>query len=255
MEIVTEELVRRLETVGVEFIAGWCSDIPGVRVERFGDARASLNPDEPELDFQNMVMGLYPNDAGKVDPILRFYADAGVRPWFELPPASEPARLSIPLGDAGARPIGFSSMLYGSPKRLDADARVREARPDEAPVFADVLLRGHGAPDEASREHIVRWAQAETSRMFVAQVDGEVAAAAALHYSGGIAYLANASTLPEARGLGLQTALIAARMIAAAEAGSDLVSSQATWSSQSQRNLERAGLSIAYTKTIWRVQA
>lgn len=255
MELVTEELARRLEAVGVEFLAGWCSDIPGVRVEQFGDAQASLNPEQPELDFQNMVMGLYPEDAGEVEPILQFYAEAGVRPWFELPPASEFDRVSVPLAHAGACPIGFSTMLCGSPVRFDADPRVREARPDEAPIFADVLLRGHGAPEEASREHIVRWAEAETSLMFVGEEDGRVVAAAALHFSDGIAYLANASTLPEARGLGLQTALIAARMTAAFEAGSDLVSSQATWSSQSQRNLERAGLSIAYTKTIWRVQA
>jgi len=54
------------------------------------------------------------------------------------------------------------------------------------------------------------------------------------------------------RGGGLQSALIRARISAAAAAGSEIVCSGASWASQSQRNLERAGLRIAYTKTVWR---
>jgi GNAT superfamily N-acetyltransferase len=241
--------------VGVEFMAGWCSEIPGVRVERFGAARASLNPGAPEVDFMNMVMGLYPEDAPLVDAILGAYTRAGVRPWLELPPAPGFERLSAPLAAAGARPIGFSTMLYGRPARREADARVGEAPVEEARAFADVLLRGHGAPDSASRDHIVGWAEGENARMFVAELDGRIVAAGALVLDDEIAYLANASTLPEARGLGLQTALVAARMTAAVEAGYDLVSSQAVRASQSERNLQRAGLSIAYTKTVWRVLA
>jgi hypothetical protein len=36
--------------------------------------------------------------------------------------------------------------------------------------------------------------------------------------------------------------------------GAALVCASASWASQSQRNLERAGLRVAYTKTVWRVQ-
>jgi ribosomal protein S18 acetylase RimI-like enzyme len=84
-------------------------------------------------------------------------------------------------------------------------------------------------------------------------VDGVAAAAGAL-VLGEVANLANASTLPQFRGRGLQSALIRARMAAAAAAGADLVCAGASWASQSQRNLERAGLRIASTKTTWRVQ-
>lgn len=251
--IVSEELARRLEGVGVEFIAGWLRGIPGVRVEPFGSAEASINPVLPEVDFMNMVMGLYPEDAAELGAILSFYAGGGVRPWFELPPAPGFAALAAPLGDAGARPVGFHTMLYGPSRTGERDPRVREARPEEAAEFADVLLRGHGAPDEASRAHIVDWAGRDGSWMYVGEIDGRIAAAAALVLHDDLAYLANASTLPESRGRGLQTALIAARIDAAARAGIPLVSSQAAWSSASQRNLERAGLRIAYTKTVWRM--
>ena len=231
----------------------WLRGIPGVRIERFGDAWAPVNPDEPELDFQNRVVGLSPEDAGELDAIFAFYREAGVRPWFELPPAYDFERLSGPLLVGGARPIGFHTVLYGEPSRFDADARVREVGPGEAELFADVLLRGHGVPDEVPRGHVARWAENPTSRLFVAEVDGVAAAAGAL-VLGEVANLANASTLPEFRGRGLQSALIRARIGAAAAAGADLVCAGASWASQSQRNLERAELRIAYTKTTWRVQ-
>jgi GNAT superfamily N-acetyltransferase len=251
--LVPDELSRRIDRAEAEFMLDWLRGIPGVRIESFGGAWAPVNPDEPELDFQNRVIGLSPEDAGELDAIFAYYRDAGVRPWFELPPAHDFARLSGPLAAAGAFPIGFHTVLYGEPSRLEADPRVREIGPDEAELFADVLLRGHGVPDEVPRSHIARWAENPTSRLFVAEVDGVPAAAGAL-VLGDVANLANASTLPEFRGRGLQSALIRARIGAAAAAGSELVCAGASWASQSQRNLERAGLRIAYTKTVWRLQ-
>jgi hypothetical protein len=251
--LASDDLSRRIEGAEAGFMLDWLRGIPDVRLERFGGAWAPVNPDEPELDFQNRVIGLSPEDAGELDAILAFYREAGVRPWFELPPAHDFERLSGPLSAAGARPIGFQTVVYGEPARFDPDPRVREIGPDEAELFANVLLRGHGVPDEVPRSHVARWAQSPTSRLFVAEVDGVAAAAGAL-VLGEVANLANASTLAEFRGRGLQSALIRARIAAAAVAGAELVCAGAPWASQSQRNLERAGLRIAYTKTVWRVQ-
>jgi GNAT superfamily N-acetyltransferase len=249
--LASHDLCRRIERAEADFMLDWLRGIPGVRIERFGRAWAPVNPDEPELDFQNRVIGLVPEDAGELDAILAFYLEAGVRPWFELPPADDFWRLSGPLVASGALPIGFHTVLYGEPALFDADPRVREVGQGEAELFADVLLRGHGVPDEVPRGHVARWAASPTSRLFVAEVDGVAAAAGALAL-GEVANLANASTLPQFRGRGLQSALIRARIAAAA--GAELVCAGASWASQSQRNLERAGLRIAYTKTTWRVQ-
>ena len=68
-----------------------------------------------------------------------------------------------------------------------------------------------------------------------------------------VGYLANASTLPAFRRRGVQGALIAARIADARAAGCEAVCSQAEFGSASQRNLERAGLSVAYTKAVWRL--
>jgi GNAT superfamily N-acetyltransferase len=250
---VPADLSRRIDRAEADFMLDWLRGIPGVRIERFGAAWAPVSPEEPELDFQNRLIGLYPEDAGQLDAILAYYREAGVRPWFELPPAHDFERLSGPLVAAGARPIAFHTVLYGEPRRFDPDARVREVGAGEAELFADVLLRGHGVPDDVPRSHVARWAANASSRLYLAEVDGVPAAAGAL-VLGEVANLANASTLPEFRGRGLQSALIRARISAAAAVGSELVCSGASWASQSQRNLERAGLRIAYTKTVWRLQ-
>jgi len=253
LPLATPELVRRLELAAVEATLEWVEGLADVRVERFGDGYAAVNPALPEVDFMNTVMGLSPGDAGQVEAIAARYAADDVHPWFELAPADDAQPLYEALVGIGGRLIGFYTVLYGRPERHDPGTRIRAARPDEAQAFGEVLLRGHGAPEDAEVRHVVRWAELPGMEMFVAEVDGRLAAAGALAVASGIGYLASASTLPEFRGRGLQRGLILARVDAAARAGCELVSSQAAFASGSQRNLQRAGLQIAYTKTVWRV--
>jgi N-acetylglutamate synthase-like GNAT family acetyltransferase len=91
-------------------------------------------------------------------------------------------------------------------------------------------------------------------RLYLARVDGVPAGSAALTVGGGLGYLANAATAPEMRGRGCQTALLARRIADAAAAGCDEVVSLAEFGSGSQRNLERAGLRVAFTQAVWRMQ-
>ena len=88
-------------------------------------------------------------------------------------------------------------------------------------------------------------------RLYIATVDGTPAAFAALFVRDGVGSLAGAATVPALRGRGCQTALLHRRIADADDDGCDLIASQATPGSVSQRNMERAGLRIAYTKAIW----
>jgi hypothetical protein len=63
--------------------------------------------------------------------------------------------------------------------------------------------------------------------------------------------LAAAATLPAFHGRGAQTALIHRRLADAAAAGCTLLAVEATPGSQSERNLERIGLRLAYTRVVW----
>jgi hypothetical protein len=72
---------------------------------------------------------------------------------------------------------------------------------------------------------------------------------------GGVALLAGASTIPEGRGRGAQQALLASRLSYAVEYGCDLAMMCAAPGSGSQRNAERRGFRIAYTRLKWRMKA
>ncbi len=71
-----------------------------------------------------------------------------------------------------------------------------------------------------------------------------------MHLRNGVAVLAGGGTLPEFRGRGGQTALLRRRVSDASSSGCDLVVSQATPGSTSQRNMERIGFHPAYTELI-----
>lgn len=86
----------------------------------------------------------------------------------------------------------------------------------------------------------------------VAYDGDEPVATGALHVSGNTAYLGGAATVPASRGRGAQAALLAGRLRAAAEQGARLVTAKVGVGSASERNLERAGFSVAGGVTQWR---
>jgi GNAT superfamily N-acetyltransferase len=89
--------------------------------------------------------------------------------------------------------------------------------------------------------------EAET-RCFLSLVDGRPAGGGAMFMHEKIVGLFSGSTLPFARGRGAQTALIQARLRAAREAGCDLAFIKTAPGNASQRNVQRAGFRLAYTK-------
>jgi hypothetical protein len=70
----------------------------------------------------------------------------------------------------------------------------------------------------------------------------------------GVAGFALAATLPEFRGQGGQAAMLHQRMVDAEAAGAHLIVAQCEFASISQRNLQRAGFQVAYTKATWKRQ-
>jgi GNAT superfamily N-acetyltransferase len=67
----------------------------------------------------------------------------------------------------------------------------------------------------------------------------------------GVAIFAGASTIPAWRRRGAQQALLETRFQYALQAGCDLAMMVAEPGSSSQRNAERQGFRIAYTRTKW----
>jgi GNAT superfamily N-acetyltransferase len=83
---------------------------------------------------------------------------------------------------------------------------------------------------------------------YLASVEGDVAAGAALVIHQGLATLCADGTIARFRRLGFQSELIAARLNEAAAQGCDMATASTLPGSQSQRNYERLGFQVAYTK-------
>ncbi len=210
---------------------------------------------------QTFGLGLYEVLApSALDEIERFFLDRGAEVMHEVCPFAGAATLEM-LCARGYRPFEISNVLYRGVERaaeaLPADVRVRVVDESEAEVWSDISARGwtHEHPE---LEEFVRGMGAvcvarEQSPGFLAEIDGTPGAAGALILHEGVALFGGAATVPELRRRGLQAALLHERMRYAAEHGCDLAMMVAEAGSNSQRNAERKGFRVAYTRLKWRL--
>ncbi|WGW13149.1 hypothetical protein LWF01_05095 [Saxibacter everestensis] len=87
-------------------------------------------------------------------------------------------------------------------------------------------------------------------RAFIASRNGQPLAAAAMSLHATCAVLGGASTLPAARDLGAQTALLAHRLSLAANLGASLAAATAAPASPSIGNLTKLGFTVV-ARTAW----
>ena len=95
-------------------------------------------------------------------------------------------------------------------------------------------------------------ARKTSGHSFIAEFSGEAIAAGGLTIHAGVALFAGASTVPEGRRKGAQNALLTARLHFAVKNGCDIAMMCALPGGASQRNAERQGFRIAYTRMKWR---
>lgn len=268
---LTEELAHRLDQAAVAWSRAWMDGIAAVELGSFAPhVLAPCHPSRPDLDFQNRVNGLRPTDASLVPLIVDWYAERGVRPWFELVPSDDAGDLLAALAAAGAVPIGFHGVVHGPAAPPPASAAralapdlqvdvvvVDSADADAFATFRRVRTEAHELPpgirDEAAAD-LGGWRHAAGATLYLATVAGVPAATAALTVDrdSGIAYLADGATVPAFRGRGLQSLLIGRRLVDGAAAGATVSASQASFGTTSHRNLQRAGLTGGFTKLVLR---
>jgi hypothetical protein len=145
------------------------------------------------------------------------------------------------------------SVLFGVPTTIQpggSGITVCEVVPSDRDVFFSLWLVSQ-PPEEWKALRVLGRAEFADWRCYVAFVGGQPVAIAGLYLRDGVGVMASGNTLPAFRGQGCQTALLCQRITDAALAGCDLILSQATPGTVSQRNLERVGLRTAYTQAIW----
>jgi GNAT superfamily N-acetyltransferase len=209
---------------------------------------------------QTFGLGLFEELTPAVlDRVEAFFKQHGAHVHHELSPFVGIPALDL-LCTRNYRPIEVSSVMCRPVQPLLPDGSgsritVRVIEPADVDVWADVSARGwsHEHPELADflRGHGVIAAVREQSPAFLAEIDGVPGAAGVLCLHEGVALFGGSATVPEWRRRGLQSALLQARLRYAHDHGCDLAMMVALPGSNSQRNAERAGFRIAYTRTKW----
>lgn len=201
-----------------------------------------------------------PVSADDLDAVEDFYRGYGL-----------PAKIDLcPLGDRslvdelGRRGYGFSmffnvqirpSMAEDADLAPPPEIRVVPATGASAELWA-LTMACNSSPHEpiADDNTWLALARIVTQRpgvtCFLATIGDEVVGGAALMIREGLVTFFSTTTLLPYRGRGVQMALVRARLAFAARAGCDLVTVSTLPGNQSQRNMQRAGFQVVYTRII-----
>lgn len=210
---------------------------------------------------QTFGLGIFePLTPAALDQIERFFRDRGAVAVHEVSPLAGIPTLDL-LCARGYRPIELSSVMFrlvDRPRaRENSSVTARVAAPEESALWAEVSARGWAHDNPDLRRFLERFGMIAFARKhsvhFIAGLNGQPGAAGALTLHDGIALFVGAATVPEMRRHGLQAALLESRLAYAFEHGCPLAMMVTEAGSQSQRNAERQGFRIAYTRTKWRL--
>ncbi len=192
-----------------------------------------------------------------IERVERFFTSKGARPLVSVCPLADPA-VHLALAARGWLLGGFENVLV---RRYAGQVRSGRAAPgieiveavseQDRHTWALAATTGFSDPLEPLPAQLQLGAVVAADphiRLFLAVVDGCVAGTGALTVDDGVAWLSADATLPHFRRRGVQSALQWHRLRVGAQAGCDLAVSEAAPGSQSQRNQERAGFQVAYTR-------
>jgi GNAT superfamily N-acetyltransferase len=263
-------LSRRLERAEgfacVQFVAARRNQFPASGAEWMECAGAYVAFDGIDSPItQTFSLGLLEDATpSTLDTLEKFFLDRGADVFHEVSPFAGVALFEL-LCSRGYRPIELTNVLYQplprsaelAAARLNNAVTVRTITPEEAPLWTSISARGWSHEHPELHQFLldvgVISANREGSTCFIAEVNGTPGAAGALCIHQGVALLAGAATVPELRRLGLQSALLQYRLQYAHDHGCDVAMIGTAPGSGSQRNAEREGFRIAYTRTKWRL--
>lgn len=260
------DLARRLEQAEGAACASFAVARQSVRPSSESEwariAGAWVVFDGPESPItQSFGLGIFEEaTAGLLDDVEAFFLDRGAPVFHEVCPLAGVPLLDL-LCERGYRPVELSSVLYReveAPKWASSgEITVRITEPGETAAWNAISSRAwsHDLPELAGFLHEMGevLAARDQGLCLLAEYEGQPAAAASMSICDGVALFSGAATLPEFRRRGLQGALLHARLQLASDRGCDMAMMVAAAGSESQRNAERKGFRIAYTRTKWKL--
>lgn len=251
---------RLAHVLGMRAVAALDGNPFGMEVAEFDGAFALRSRGVPVVDQYNRVYELAERHLERLSEIVSYHRSCSIVGRIEVTPAHESGPLLQALCAAGYAPEYTKPVLCADARREAAgvrsnpDVEIIPAREEHLDVFLDVWADGFGIPaflHESVKEIRRQWFCVEGFQRFLAFHRGKPAGAAGLFVDGDIGYLCFAATRPEFRGNGIQSQLIERRWDAARAAGCRWVITETDFDTQSQHNMERAGMQIAFMKSSW----
>jgi len=264
------ELSRRLERTearsNVDFVKARAEMFPSSGAEWMEAAGAYAMFDGIESPLtQTFGLGIFDEVTNHdLNEIEAFFKERGAPVLHEVSPLADASLITL-LNERGYQPIEFTSVMYcplaadinlGVPINPKIVTRIIEA--GEEKIWAQTSASGWVTEMPEHFDFMNEFgeigARCAGAKSFIAEIEHQPIAAGALFVYDGTALLAGASTVPEGRRQGAQSALLDARLRFAAKRGCTIAMMGAAPGSQSQRNAEKNNFRIAYTRTKWQLK-
>ena len=230
----------------------------GIGIREFPPA-AAMWMSKIDILACNRVLGLGlagPPDRKTVEEIIATYERAMVPRFIvQLAPLVTVGPTITAISDLGLAPITNWVRLVrdvSSPGPSSTKLRVDEIGPELGAKFGEIMCAGFGF-DPALGLPLAAMVGTPGWKFYLAYLDDRPIGTALLVVDGKIGWLGFAATLPEARGHGAQSALIARRILDARTAGCEVLSVETAEQTQareapSYRNILRAGFEVGYLR-------
>jgi GNAT superfamily N-acetyltransferase len=236
----------------------------GVERLDFGPVQATIATDLTDFLMMNPILGATEPGAvegGHLAAATTWAGERGARPYVPVAPDAPGTVAAERWLESNGFESGYASMklvrnahppLFREPRGVE----VIELDAGSEEPFGTIAAVGFGLPAWAAA-FFAALPGREGWRCYVARVDGEAQACAAMLSEGEVAEFGIAATLEQARGRGCQLALLHRRIRDAAEAGCRTLFVETGERvpgrpSGSYRNLLRAGFEEAYLRPNWR---
>jgi GNAT superfamily N-acetyltransferase len=246
-------LARRIEAGHAHSAA---ASTPGIAVEPIAGGQAIFHqPDSPMT--QAIAIGLEGAvAASELDRLEAFFHSRASAAIIDLCTLADPSVLAL-IHERGYGVREISNVMV---RRLDRAEQYHEAAPGitiksvasgEYPAWSRLVVQGFSGQDDVPEDQLEMMADLNPwPESFFGLWDGSRSAAAAMDVHAGLATFFGDATLVNARGHGLQLALIRHRLERAAQLGCDLATASVVPGSISHRNYERAGFQLVYARVM-----
>ncbi|MFD3401935.1 GNAT family N-acetyltransferase [Kribbella sp. NPDC058693] len=248
----------------VDFVAGAPEPLReklGISSRRVGDLQALVLREDPS-GFFNRAGGFESVSVETLTEVCDFFRAGGLSAGaFAIAPSLLPADWATTAAQLNltesTRFAKLACTLDTVPAAVDSDLRIARVEPEQAEQFATVMMNTFGFTTPAMIDLTASCVGRENWQQYAAWDNDELVAVGSIFVNGACADMFGGATTPAARGRGAQSALLAARLRGAREAGCRWVVAETGAEgpgehNTSLHNMLRAGFTHLYDRVTWR---